>query len=998
MVKPSYSFLSLGLGLIFCSVGSSLQSSSVSAQVTPDGTTSTTVDVNGNSIEINNGDQRGTNLYHSFQDFSVPNGGEASFNNAPEISNIFSRVTGGNISNIDGLIQAEGNANLFLINPAGIMFGGGARLDIGGSFYGSTADSILFEEGEFSATDITNTPVLTINAPIGLNFRDNPAQITVNGNGETSLAVRTGQDIALIGGELNLNSGQISARGGSVTLGSIAIADIVEFDDTSGFSFSSSATRGNISLNNFDIFVSSDTSGSINLDAANINLSESSFFGGIATDSGFVEAQAGDINLVATGEVNLSQNSLIQNVLNRDALGSSGNINVQASSLSINNSRVFSGILSTAAGSAGDINLDLANSVLLENSSRVSSSTFGAGDAGNINIQAGDTITVDGRERTENGLTGILSDVAENTDMTLTGNGNGGTISISTPNLSVIEGEIRSTTFGTGNAGQIDILADSVSLDFGGLISSSVGSFSRNSEQIPELRGDSGQINLETQSLSLTNGGAIFTQTFAEGNAGSITINASESVNISGVFPALIRDNGFPGFASSSIANTTQPGASEVAGDITVTTPQLEISDGGVINARTRGDFSGGNITVNVDSLVITDGGQILTSAFSNGNAGSINLNVSGNISISGTDPDYVTRLNSLTAEFGAERARFTIDPVSPNSGIFANTVTESTGDGGNITIGVFQPQDNTLMLDETQFSGAIAIADQGQIAVNSQGSGNGGTIMLRAEQLTLDNQAQILAETNASPFNQSTAEINLQLNDSIILKEDSLISAQARNNANGGNINIDTTNGFVIAFPSQNQGSDIIANAQQGVGGNIVIQTQGIIGLTENFALSNNGEVAFNQTNDIDASSARGEEFDGVIEIITPDTNLVNSTLNLEAQTIDTETNVVGFCSGTASANESRLRIIGKTGIPPEPIAPLSTELITIDGVIKNAYGNSEQTQESRQDHAIMTSIGEIVPARGVVKKETGEISLVAYSTSVDSNSNQDDWNNCRH
>ncbi len=998
MVKSSYSFLSLGLGLIFCSVGSSLQSSFASAQVTPDGTTSTTVDVNGNSIEINNGDQRGTNLYHSFQDFSVPNGGEASFNNAPEISNIFSRVTGGNISNIDGLIQAEGNANLFLINPAGIMFGEGARLDIGGSFYGSTADSILFEEGEFSATDITNTPTLTINAPIGLNFRDNPAQITVNGNGESSLEVRTGQDIALIGGELNLNSGQIFSRGGTVTLGSLSIADIVEFDDTSGFSFSPSATRGNISLNDFDIFVSSDTGGSINLDAANINLFESSFFGGIATNSGFAEAQAGDIHLVATGEVNLSQNSLIQNVLNRNAVGSSGNINIQGSSLSLNNSRVFSGILSTAAGSAGDINLDLANSVVLENSSRVSSSTFGTGDAGNIEIKAGDTITVDGRERTENGLTGILSDVADNSDMNLTSNGNGGTISISAANLSVIEGEIRSTTFGTGNAGQIDILADSVSLDFGGLISSSVGSFSRNSEQIPELRGDSGQINLETQSLSLTNGSAIFTQTFAAGNAGSITINASESVNISGVFPALIRDNGFPGFASSSIANTTQPGANDGAGDITVTTPELKISDGGVINARTRGDFSGGNITVNTDSLVITDGGQILTSAFSDGNAGSINLNVSGNISISGTDPDYVTRLNSLVAEFGAERARFTIDPVSPNSGIFANTVTESTGDGGNITIGVFQPQDNLLMLDETQFSGAIAIVDEGQIAVNSQGSGNGGTILLRAEQLTLDNQAQILAETNASPLNQSTAEINLQLNDSIILKEDSLISAQARNNANGGNINIDTTNGFVIAFPSQNQGSDIIANAQQGVGGNIVIQTQGIIGLTENFALSDSGEVAFNQTNDIDASSARGEEFDGVIEIITPDTNLINSALNLETQTINTEPNVVGFCSGTASANESRLRIIGKTGIPPEPTAPLSTELITIDGVVNNAYGNSEQTQESRQDNAIMTSIGEIIPARGVVKKETGEISLVAYSTNVDSDSNQDDWNNCRH
>ncbi len=97
--------------------------------------------------------------------------------NAESISNIFSRVTGRNISNIDGLIRANGSASLFLINPAGIIFGENARLDIGGSFYGSTASSILFEDGEFSAADLANPPLLTVNAPIGLGFRDHPGDI-----------------------------------------------------------------------------------------------------------------------------------------------------------------------------------------------------------------------------------------------------------------------------------------------------------------------------------------------------------------------------------------------------------------------------------------------------------------------------------------------------------------------------------------------------------------------------------------------------------------------------------------------------------------------------------------------------------------------------------------------------------------------------------------------------------------------------------------------------
>lgn len=161
-----------------CAAGYLYATSNVTlAQVTSDGTVNTQVNQNGSIAEIMGGETRGSNLFHSFQDFSVPTGNEAFFNNADSISNILSRVTGGNISNIDGAIRANGSASLFLINPAGIIFGEGARLDIGGSFYGSSASSILFEDGEFSAADLENPPLLTVNAPIGLGFRDNPGDI-----------------------------------------------------------------------------------------------------------------------------------------------------------------------------------------------------------------------------------------------------------------------------------------------------------------------------------------------------------------------------------------------------------------------------------------------------------------------------------------------------------------------------------------------------------------------------------------------------------------------------------------------------------------------------------------------------------------------------------------------------------------------------------------------------------------------------------------------------
>src|SRR5919199_3585093 len=124
---------------------------------------------------IQGGVTQGTNLFHSFSQFSVPSNGVAYFKNELTIQNIITRVTGGSVSNIDGLIKANGTANLFLINPNGIIFGQNARLDIGGSFIASTANSLKFPNGfEFSAANPQSTSLLTINLPIGLQFGQNP--------------------------------------------------------------------------------------------------------------------------------------------------------------------------------------------------------------------------------------------------------------------------------------------------------------------------------------------------------------------------------------------------------------------------------------------------------------------------------------------------------------------------------------------------------------------------------------------------------------------------------------------------------------------------------------------------------------------------------------------------------------------------------------------------------------------------------------------------------
>jgi filamentous hemagglutinin family protein len=554
------------------------------AAITADGTTATDVTTpDGSNFDINGGDRAGSNLFHSFGNFGVPNGGSANFLNPVDIANIISRVTGGKTSTIEGLIKANGSANLFLINPAGIIFGPNASLNIGGSFLGSTADSLLFPEGEFSATNLQTPPLLTINAPIGLNLRDNPSPIS--NNSQTGLQVQSGKNVSLVGGDVSLDGGGITAPGGRIELGGLTAAGTVGINNDSSLSFPDSVARSNVSLTNGAfVDVIGEGGGFITVNANNLEILDGSgLLAGIGAGVGSIGAQAGDITLNATDKITIQGDansglSAIGNVVLPIAKGNAGDISIKGRSLSLTNGaqlssstfgegnagnvtiaadgavnlvggNIFSNVENQAVGNGGKITitageLSLKDGAQLQTLVRAADTeqnlAAGRGEAGNIDINVGGAVTLAGKEG--EGGSAIFSRLGQG------GEGKAGDINIKAGSLSLADEAVAivSSTSGKGNAGNVTIAADGAVNLVGGNIFSNVGN---------QAVGDGGKIDITAKSLSLEGGAQLVAIVRGQdasiaggkGNAGAINLNIADTVTISGqsqqgdrVFPSKV--------------------------------------------------------------------------------------------------------------------------------------------------------------------------------------------------------------------------------------------------------------------------------------------------------------------------------------------------------------------------------------------------------------------------------------------------------------------------
>jgi filamentous hemagglutinin family protein len=581
-------------------------------------------------MKINGGQRAGNNLFYSFEDFSILEGKEAVFENATDIENIFTRITGESVSNIDGILKTQGGANFFLVNPKGIIFGKNASLDVGSSFIATTANSIQFEDGtEFAANNSTTEAAITIDRSIGLNFGSNNGAIAINGNGNQiasesplqpikfdqkpeGLSISLGKILALIGNGIDFNGGVVTTEGGEIYLASVAsgTVDINKNENIFTFISNDSTKFQDINLNQQSLInAGGEQPGTISLIGENINLLNASF-------------------VLAQNEGTFSGSSL--NINAKEALSLSGRVSKIPSNIS---SETFN------SGKGANINIS-AQQMQLQNSGRIRTNSFSHGKGGDINIDIADSIQLS---------TSLII-------ATTFAEGNAGNVTLSASQLRVNAAGVTSSTNASGNGGNVTVdaglieIAGTASIDRASIATTSFGT------------GNTGNLTLNTEQLRVIDGASLSSSSFATGDAGTLVINASELVEVRGTSnnPKI---NTNPHSVIRSAVQSVSPQAAKAlglpkvptgnAGNLTIDTPQLNVLQEGVVSVENQGTGSGGTLSINVKQLNLSEAGRI-TAASVSGTGGNIHLKA---------DQLYLDDNSSITA------------------------TSENNGDGGKIAV-----------------------------------------------------------------------------------------------------------------------------------------------------------------------------------------------------------------------------------------------------------------------------------------------------------------------
>ena len=857
-----------------CNTLVSTLNDSAFAQVVPDSTLaneSSLVTPNGNvrglpATLIEGGATRGVNLLQSFSQFNVGDAQRVYFANPTGIENILTRVTGNNVSNILGTLGVDGNANLFFLNPNGIVFGQNASLDVAGSFLATTADSIVLENGlQFSANPQVS-PLLSVSVTPGLQFGANPGNISSSAN------LTVGKDLTLAGqnlylqGELRASEGLIlqaqdTAKVAILTPGnplSIEAGNKIEATgqintsinggkggdikltsgaggiDTSGVTVTASSDNGqggNISLTaSGDIFTADVTSfigdggvgkaGDITIESSNgeINTTAGGAVGvnsaGLGDES--TPGQGGNIKLTARGDITAAY---VGSYIGAGGIGNGGNITITSQNGDITTADVSSFIGENGIGNGGDISITSDNGNIDTTAGKIKSSGFGrelnSRTGGNINLTAKGNITtatvissIGDPGINENGNEPDSSDGAI---------GNGGDINITSLNgkIDTTAGGalgINSVGFGTlttpGKGGDIKLKAS------GDITTAYVGSFMKNriNDGVSEGGGvgNGGNITIESTSGKFSPEGegkstrrnSILSFTTA-GKGGAINITAN-SVSLDGAR------------LSSEVSELDESGQGG-AGSVSVNANSIDLRGATNVSTNTIGPADAGNVNINAQNLTITDGSQIQSQTFGEGKAGIVSVKANS-IDLSGT-----SNIKTNTNGSGdANNVNIKTQNLTITGGSQVQSSTFGTGKAGDVFV-------NKDLNDNDKASSSVTISGFAPFTgFNKDDYGNpipnGGF------------SSGLLASTENNPYDRNAPPAtgdggNITVNTGDLkIENGGAISARSRSNGNAGNIEIN-----VDTLDITGGGQVVTSTFGSGEGGNINVTATGDINISGN-------------------------------------------------------------------------------------------------------------------------------------------------------------------
>ncbi|MBW4510879.1 MAG: filamentous hemagglutinin N-terminal domain-containing protein [Scytonematopsis contorta HA4267-MV1] len=858
--------------VLICHVMISVLGESAIAQITPDtttsGSTNTVVTPYSNlyglpGVLIEGGATRGANLFHSFSQFSILEQNAAYFANPVGITNILTRVTGNTASNIFGRLGVDGSANLFFLNPNGIVFGPNARLDIGGSFFATTADSFVFDNGQvFSAINPQPAPILTVNLIPGLQLGNNPGAIEVRGNGQAfwefgtatnftnpNLELLPGRILGLVGGNVNINAGLLQTSGGRVEIGGLAGAGTVKINaDDGSLIYPASIARANVSLTNkagINVIAGEFGGGSININANDISIIQESLltsgmFGGL----GETGARTGDITLTATGKTTIDRSRVENNVnrnINGETIANNGNITINAGSFVLTNKG----------------QLDVSN--LGRNSNTVNPGDAFAGD---IRVNAdglltiGDITSVDPQTTiSSNGFNGRIFLTSKNSSVNInnsnisttsndsnTNSSRFSEINIAAPQGSIAlnNSQLNSTNSSTGYAGNILLNArDLISLRETNILNQGrvgnifigASSFSASSSFVPN------QITITNSTLNTSN----LTNTTL---AGDIVLNARDLVSITssspiGSNPSERAIQSLGNFGRISIGNTATPKKVELNNtSLSTTNRGITVDTGNSINAGPISIYALENIKIN-NSLIETttsrvgDGGNLTIEA--------INGDIRGNILLQNASLIASNIENEGVGKAG--NIQITTGGLSVSEGSQIQSLIRQGGEGsaGNITIEA-TGKVSFFGNSDKDIGGNTGLFNSGVITrVPTGGSGNAGDININAFSIFLTDKAYLSSDNDTDGF---AGKITLNASEQISLAKQSVISSEGR----FGRILIGTFDPDAVSpLPVPNQiniDNSFVSTTNSGdtFAGDIVLGARDQISLINQSNISSNG------------------------------------------------------------------------------------------------------------------------------------------------------------